>query len=315
MAEKRRTSKKKEQINLPLLLTVLAICVVIIVVIAVVTGKNDEGNDTDSDPVSDLVDESTASNANDSHDDDTADVKKDTDSDDVTVDTVIDDTSESDTADSDDDDSDESSGFEYTVGTETETKKTDNGQISIIYPTIIDPDGESDRAELLNSMIKAYMDQMFKYDGVSSTGGEYTYEITDTITAFSNDEFASIIVKGQYYIEDTSNPTIFTYTINCDIKSTDIVASSELIYDFSKIRELFLNGKFKLKEGNSDLLDETNYEDMIMEYRSEYGIYPNVYFTEDSFGMIIDLVYTLGGYAMFEIPYSYVEDYVFCPCE
>lgn len=315
MAEKRRTSKKKEQINLPLLLTVLAICVVIIVVIAVVTGKNDEGNDTDSDPVSDLVDESTASNANDSHDDDTADVKKDTDSDNVTVDTVIDDTSESDTADSDADDSDESSGFEYTVGTETETKKTDNGQISIIYPTIIDPDGESDRAELLNSMIKAYMDQMFKYDGVSSTGGEYTYEITDTITAFSNDEFASIIVKGQYYIEDTSNPTIFTYTINCDIKSTDIVASSELIYDFSKIRELFLNGKFKLKEGNSDLLDETNYEDMIMEYRSEYGIYPNVYFTADSFGMIIDLVYTLGGYAMFEIPYSYVEDYVFCPCE
>lgn len=315
MAEKRRNSKKKEQINLPLLLTVLAVCVVVIVVIAVMTGKEGEGKDTDKEPVSDLVDNSTVSNTKDSGDADTSDTKKDPDSDDATVGTVTDDTSETEANDSETEDSDESSGFEYTVGTETETKKTDNGQISIIYPTIIDPDGESDRAELLNDMIKAYMDQMFKYDGVSSAGGEYTYEITDTITAVSTDDFASIIVKGQYYIEDTPNPTVFTYTINCDVKSTDIVPSSELIYDFSKIKEMFLDGKFKLKEGNSDLLDETNYEDMIMEYRSEYGIYPNVYFTEDSFGMVIDLVYTLGGYAMFEIPYSYVTDYVFCPCE
>ncbi len=313
MAGKRKNSKKKEQTNLPLLLTVLAICVVIVVVIAVVTNVKDEPNDTDKNTADNLVDDSTDLNTKYNNADDTADSKKDTDSDDVTAGIITDDTSVNDTDNSDSNATDESSGFEYTVGTETETKKTDNGQISIIYPTIVDPDGESERAELLNNMIKSYMDQMFKYDGVSSDDGEYTYEITDTITAVSTDDFTSIIVKGQYYIEDTPNPTVFTYTINCDIKSTDIVPSSELIYDFSKIKDLFLDGKFKLKEGNEDLLDETNYEDMIMEYRSEYGIYPSVYFTDDSFGMIIDLVYTLGGYAMFEIPYSYVSEYVFCP--
>lgn len=309
MAEKRKSkSKKKEQLNVPLLLTVLAVCIVAVVVISIVIKNEDETADTD--PVSDLTDEiseAADSSETDKSDDANADSEAD-----VTVNAEPNDTDEATDTASDDTEANTDE-FDYTVETETETKKTENGEISIIYPTIVDSDGESDKSELLNQLIKQYMDQKFKYEGIESESGGYVYEITDTITALSTDSFVSIIVKGQYYIQDASSPTLFTYTINCDLTSTDIVPASELVYDFSAIKSLFIDGKFTLADGYENLLAETNYEDMIMEYRSEYGIYPSVYFTEDSFGMVIDLVYTLGGYAMFEIPYSYVTDYVFCP--
>ena len=52
---------------------------------------------------------------------------------------------------------------------------------------------------------------------------------------------------------------------------------------------------------------------MILQYRSEYGIYPDIYFTGDSFGMVIELVFALGGYALFEVPLSLVSGAVVLP--
>ncbi len=309
MANKRR-SKKKEPANVPLLLLILALCVVVIVVIVTVTDRN--GGSDDTDPVSDIVADGTDDVETDQKDETTGTDKTYEDTSDSVEDTETDNVTETET-EPEDTDGQTSSDDGYTVDTEVETQKTDNGDVTIVYPTIKDPENNDETTELLNKLIKDYMDQKFKYDGVTDTGSEYTYEITDTVTTILTDEFASIIIKGRYYISDTPNPTVFAYTINCDIKASAIISASDLVYDFGDVRNLFLNGKFTLTEGMEGLLEETNYEDMIMEYRAEYGVYPNVYFTESGFGMVIDLVYTLGGYALFEIPYSSVEDVVFCP--
>lgn len=314
MADKRKRSKKKEPLNVPLLLLILALCVVVIVVIVTVSDGDGKGGETGTDPVSDLVADETAGRGETDKNDETtggeqteghtSDDVSDTETDGMTE-------TETETADTETDETESDPG--YTVDTEVETQKTENGDVTIVYPTINDPGGEALDPELLNQLIKDYMDQKFKYDGVTDTGAEYTYEITDTVTAIATDEFVSIIVKGRYYITDAPNPVVFAYTINCDLKASVIISASDLVYDFAEIKKLFTGGKFTLEEGMQSLLEETNYEDMIMEYRAEYGIYPNVYFTESGFGIVIDLVYTLGGYALFEIPYSEVEDLVFCP--
>lgn len=313
MADKRRKSKKKEPANVPLLLLILALCIVVIVVIVAVSDRGSGGKE-DTDPVSDVIgggtnDDTDKKDETDGSDTDGDSSHTETEPDSDTEETFVTDT-ETETYTDAETDTDHGPG--YTVDTEVETQKTVNGDVTIVYP-VIDPNEDTLDSELLNSMIREYMDQKFKYDGGADTDGEYRYEITDTVTALATDEFASIIVKGMHYVSDSPAPNIFTYTINCDIKASAVISASDLVYDFDGIKKLFLDGKFKLVEGMDGLLDETNYEDMIMEYRAEYGIYPNVYFTEDSFGMVIDLVYTLGGYALFEIPYSYVSDYVYCP--
>lgn len=312
MADKRKRSKKKEPLNVPMLLLILALCIVAIVVIVTVSDRDGKGEDTE--PVSDLVADGTdGKDETDKKDETSGGDRTDELSSEDTSDTETDDVTETDeeTAVTDDETSSDAG---YTVDTEVETQKTDKGDVTIVYP-VIDPGNEALDPELLNKLIKDYMDQKFKYDGVTDTGSEYTYEITDTVTAVATEEFASIIVKGRYYIADTPNPTVFAYTINCDIKASAIISASDLVYDFAEIKKLFLSGKFTLAEGMDGLLEETNYEDMIMEYRAEYGVYPNVYFTESGFGMVMDLVYTLGGYALFEIPYSEVAGLVYRPAE
>ncbi len=315
---------------MPLLFLILAVCIVIIVIIVALSGRdNGQDTETDSGNVSNVSD---VTGSTSERTDDTTEGEstgKETETDETSVkdessdtfdtedtDDINDTTEEDSTEDTTDEntDTETSSDAGYVVDTTVETEKNDGGDVTIIYP-VIDPDDDKINAERLNELIKDYIDQKFKYDGVAGTGEEYTYEITETVTAVTTPEFASIIVKGKYYIADSPSPTVFAYTINCDMKAVAIISATDLVFDYNEVKKLFTGGKFKLVEGLETLLDETNYEDMIMEYRTEYGIYPNVYFTKTGFGMIIDLVNTLGGYALFEIPYSEVEGLVYCPAE
>lgn len=207
---------------------------------------------------------------------------------------------------------------EYTVENETEVIKTDHGDASMEYPVISSDDTDTDiDTETVNALIREFIDGKLREEqlenGMFDTDASYRYEITKAETKLLSKDFMSVLVTGEYYVTDTAHPTMFAYTLNCDIKEYAILSSAELINDFSKIKEKFLDGEFTLVYGDKDLMNETNYEDMILEYRTEYGIYPDIYFTEDSLGMVIDLVYLLGGYTIFEIPYSEIADCVNIP--
>lgn len=205
----------------------------------------------------------------------------------------------------------------YDVETETETTQSDIGNITMQYP-VVEPDAESEiDADTINAIIREYMDEKRKDERLESgdpnLDSEYVYKITSTDVKYSSKKFLSVVITGEYYISDSAHPTIFCYSINCDMESGEIITPDALIRDFSVIRQLFTKGKFSLKQGQKDLLEHTNYEDMILQYRSEYGIYPDIYFTGESFGMVIELVYTLGGYALFEVPASLVSSAVILP--
>ncbi len=321
MAQKKKQKKASEP-NVSLLLFILALCVVIIVVTVTVTSLNKGGDGEDSSHQTSSADrtqqtdtdtkkpdetggdtsEGTADSTEDSDELTNTDTESDTDTDTET------DTDGQTTADSGEID------IGYEVEAKVESKKTDGGEVTIIYPTVKSKADKID-ADKLNSLIKRYIDEKFEECGLSDSGGEYSYEITETDVVLATEKLISVIVKGIYYTSEDASPTVFAYTVNCDIKASSIIPSSDLVYDFDKLKSLFVGGKFKLEEGLKTLLDETNYGDMIMEYRAEYGIYPNVYFTPDGFGMVIDLVYTLGGYALFEIPYSELGGAALCPID
>ncbi len=197
------------------------------------------------------------------------------------------------------------------------TKKTTDGQgditIEMIYPEIKSPSPSKHSTDELNEEIAYYMDEQRKNMCRTSSADAYEYIIESTDITYVNESFFSAVVVGHFYINASPHPTIFAYAINFDANECRVLTSGELINDFDAVKGSFLDGKFTLKKGMNGLLNEMSYEDMFIEYRAEYDIYPGVYYTEGGFGLIIELVFTLDGYALFEIPTGSLGGAVYSP--
>ncbi len=296
----RKKQTHQDNGNPSILFLILIVCIVILLVIVILPKINEDApKETDT-----VTDTKTAENTEDTYDTENND----------TSDTPVTDEKTEEITTAEDIPDETTADIGYTVETEVETQKSDNGGASMEYPTVT-PDNDSVDAEFINKLIRDYMDKKMREEQLDGGEGIYQYNITETKTMLMTDDLLSILIMGQYDVSDSPHPTLFAYTINCDLTDNSLIYAEDLIKDFGIIREKFINGSFTLEYGNEGLLFETNYEDMIMEYRTEYGIYPYVFFTEDTFGMVIDLVYALGGYAVFEIPYSEITGAVFEPAK
>lgn len=316
-ASRSRKQTAEVPMNMGLLLFILILCIVIIIVITFGSSK-DNGDNTD--PVGG-TDDSGSVSVNDVTDDkDTIDGIIDSDNEEETIgDTEVKDDSAA-VPPANEKDSDTESGEPVTemeteteseseseteTESETESETTTNEDTPVVTP------GESTVSEIeLNSIVIDYVEEMLTNEAFGADG--FGYKITKSNVTYVDDEFASVVAVGEYSYDDYP-PTGFAYGVNVDMTNGTIIAADELIFDFDSIEKLFLNGGFKLCDGIDGLLDITNYEDMFMEYRPEYGIYPDVYFTSASFGIIIELVDTLGGYALFEISYNEISGSAFNP--
>lgn len=197
-----------------------------------------------------------------------------------------------------------------------ETKKLNQSgaEIVMIYPKVErSAPASSYSPEAQNNAIREYMDERRRVMCIGMSGDEYEYIVEKTEFRYVGESFFSALVTGHFYLKDSSHPTMFAYAVNFDSVRCSVLSGEDLIRDFSRVRDSFINGKFKLIHGMDGLLDETGYEDMIMEYMPDYGRYPEVYYTENGFGLALDLVYTLGGYALFEIPRTSLGDAVYAP--
>ncbi len=202
---------------------------------------------------------------------------------------------------------------EVTVSVERTSDKSGTSEVVMLYPLIKSDGGRGYDMASINSLITEYMNGHRDSMCAGVEGEEYEYIIENTNLTYVSDTFFSAVVSGHFYAGDDAHPTVFAYGINCDLAGGRLLEPSDMILDFEKVRSAFTGGKFKLTYGEDGLMDETNYEDMITRYMPDYDIYPEVYYTKDGFGMSIELVYTLGGYALFEIPLSALGSAVYVP--
>lgn len=197
----------------------------------------------------------------------------------------------------------------------SESKEQDGSEIKMIYPLLTSAGQSGHTADEINSLIREYMDEERRITCIDSAGDEYEYVIEAADVKYVGKTFFSAVIRGYVYSDGAPYPTVFAYTLNCDTKSCRILEDGDLIKDFGKLRSLFTSGKFKMTEGEDDLLDNTTYEDLMIEYRPEYGIYPSVYYAGSGFGLALETVYSLGGYALFEISIDELGDAVYKPAD
>ena|GEM_PF-2745812 len=198
----------------------------------------------------------------------------------------------------------------YEISIKEELPKDGENDIVLMYPQI-KYEGKEETAAEINEMLNDFVMAEFKKTGLDSSGVEsYSYVTESVLITLKRKGFFSAVMSG-YYISDAAlHQEYFTYSVNFDIDNVKFIEAEDVIGDFVKIRGLFLDGKFALADGIDDLLEETTYSDMFVQYRADYNIYPGVYFTSSSMGIIVEVVYLLGGTACFEIPYAEVAEYI-----
>ncbi len=136
----------------------------------------------------------------------------------------------------------------------------------------------------------------------------FNYEVSEVEVTLLDNHFVSVKNTVYSMSSNAAYPNCPVYTVNIDLASGEIIEEDEIIANFNLISSAFLAGDFTMVCGAEDLLDNTNYEDMILQYKSDYASYPELYFTPDSLGMCIGLVSALGSNACFEIAVDSITD-------
>ena len=200
-------------------------------------------------------------------------------------------------------------GVYYTRVTKKTVLNTDNGsRLVLIYPQFSGFEGLNYTSEL-NSLIVDHNQQMLrKYAGeiykMVSHGAKATYDIESFEITYIDSQIVSILFYGSFYamgenIYIDTGAKKFAYSLNIDLDELEVLTTKELLSDFLSLKTSFINGDLNFEYGADDLLKNITYSEMFYQYRSDYEIYPDIYFTFEGVNVIISLNSDLGGVALF----------------
>ncbi len=192
----------------------------------------------------------------------------------------------------------------YSVSGTSIEAAVENGSYDFSYPQI---EGMADETVMAaaNKLIADKVSAHYKSTALEGVDKPFfDYKIDDASVMCATDKIFSVVVRGNYYVEEAAHPSVFCYTINIDLTTGEEIPSEALIADLAALKSAFESGVFAVEYGVEGLLDQTGFADMYIEYKPEYGICPPVYLTQSGVGVAIELVYALGGCAYFETPYN-----------
>lgn len=192
----------------------------------------------------------------------------------------------------------------YTVLMTEETISENGCRAWIEYPVI----RGSEKDDAINSLVRSFVISEYKMEGLISDDDRVIYYTTEIAEiTFTSAEFFSGYFAGRISSEGSLHDSFFAYTINCDVKNGRLMKNEELIGSFENLKKSFLSGKFKAIPKNDRLIKEIGYENLFSPFREDYSIYPDVYISDDGFGVCLETMYLYGGYSLFLAPYLEAE--------
>ena len=197
---------------------------------------------------------------------------------------------------------------EYSLMTHTVNTRLNGIGITLVFPVV---SGYEDKVaeSRINGCLEEYAWEMFhRKNLVADDAGGYEYSVTEVQVTLATTGFFSAYVMGFVASEDTGRTENFSYTINCDLNSGVLYKAEELLSSYEPLAERFVKGQFKKVFGHAELLENSTYADMLLPYRAEYAIYPDIFFTETGVGFLIEVVPSLGGCAGFTLPFRSALD-------
>ena len=193
--------------------------------------------------------------------------------------------------------------------------QTEDGRKStkvVRYPKLSGMADEENQAEV-NEIFRSVAERQFiinvpDVDIYVIEDTVFNYEVSSVEVTYVTSNFISVKNTVYSMTSVSEYPSCPVYTVNIDLDKAEIIEEADIVGDFNVISSKFLAGDFSMVSGAENLFENTNYEDMILQYKSDYASYPEMYFADGNIFICIDLVDALGTSAIFSIPVEAVKD-------
>ncbi len=208
------------------------------------------------------------------------------------------------------------SAFEFNVIEESEeigTVGKDKCLRVLRYPALKGLE-DTDTQEKINKLLSQiaaveYQNRLPNATELTKDGTYVSYEITDTAVTFVGNDLASIRSEGKIDYKDDAKDECFVYCNLIKLSTGKDITLKKTYTDFGTIMTLFSSGKFKQISGDSSLTSSISLSHLIEQYKyySQYGTYPETYFTKDSLVLVIETNVESSFFAEFSIDLSEVN--------
>ncbi len=204
--------------------------------------------------------------------------------------------------------------YEFDVITKTEEIGRVGGNsctATFRYPALKgldDAESQKDINDLLAQIAAVeYQNRLPNASEIVKGGTIVDYEITSTSVTYLGNNIASVRSEGAINYSDETKDEKFVYCNLIKLSTGKDITLKKTYSDFGRVMELFTAGKFTQKTA---LPLSLTLEQMMEQYKyhSQYGTFPETYFTADSLVLVIDTNRENGFFAEFSIPLTEVND-------
>ncbi len=187
-------------------------------------------------------------------------------------------------------------------------------QAIIRYPALTGLDDASKQEKineyLMQSADFAYQNRLPNASELISSGNAVNYEVTSTTVTYMGNGILSVRSEGVIDHANDINDENFAYCIIISLSTGRDIALKKIYSNFGTVMNLFTSGKFKQISGDPSLTSSMSLEQLMERYKyySQYGTFPETYFTEDSLVLIVETDRENGFFAEFSIPLDEIND-------
>lgn len=162
-------------------------------------------------------------------------------------------------------------------------------------------------AEKLNAALaaaaeRAYAAHAANVQSIIDEGTQFVYTVTEVEVTRFDETLLSVLCHAEYTAAGRTER--FIYTCNLNPATAAEYAADELVTDFTTLCTLLCEGKGEQRWGAEDLLTQTTWEDLLVQVKPAYGIYPPVCFDEEGIIIGFELNSLLGDHAGFALSYT-----------
>ncbi len=181
-----------------------------------------------------------------------------------------------------------------------ETVSYANGTAILRYP-VFSEEALDGRGRAVNDAVRGCVDMQYRRVGLGSLDiSSFEYEIETVTVTYVSERLVSYYATGYSAIEGASHRDTVAYTVNIDVQSGMAVETKDVLTSLAPLVDALETAT--LLHGDEDYLATVSAETLCAAYRDDYALYPSLAYTEDSVLVMIDVLYTYGGYALYEIP-------------
>lgn len=178
-----------------------------------------------------------------------------------------------------------------------------DGMKLLRYPRL-SGDANSSVNDVLKSIAeRAYTEHTANVQTMIAEGNSFAYTVTEVEVLRNDVALLSVLCRAEIKIDGRLTQRV-VYACNLNPATGEEYTADALVSNFSALGKLLREGKGTLVWGSAELSTQTNWDELLVQIKPNYGIYPAVCFDKDGIILNFEVVELLDWNVGYRISYA-----------